>query len=115
MAQELNLLLSRLQHVEGALRDLGADDQIPPPLSLEFAGKASTAAAEGKEDDEKAQDDAEEHGMDDQDQSDEVGEVLAGGVGSLSIREDDGRTRFLGTSAGSAYYYKVCANRSELR
>lgn len=97
------------------VQNLGGE--LPPKLVLEFAGKGAIAVsggskegeAKGPENDEgptgaSMEDNAMQE--EDDDEADQV-EAIQQGVGSLSIRDEDGRTRFLGVSAGSAYYFKV--------
>lgn len=103
-------LAKRLEELEGVLKDAGIGHRIPPPLELDFRlGKGPTEDERGV-----GEDDGEvrslEGGVEGLPVAAAVGDPLEGlmdGVGSLSIRDEDGRTRFLGTSAGSAYFAAV--------
>jgi hypothetical protein len=108
----LSALARRIEELEGALREVGAPERIPAPLRLEFAGKeyirggARPDADAGAEGNTEARDEGGD-GMDEEHEEETAVEAILQGAGSLSIREQDGRTRFLGVSAGSAYYFKV--------
>lgn len=96
---EVVQLAKRLEELEGVLKDAGIGHRIPPPLDFEFTlGKGPDDHRAPPEDDPQA--DAAAPAADSLD-------GIMDGVGSLSIREEDGRTRFLGTSAGSAYFAAV--------
>ncbi|SCV72214.1 BQ2448_4908 [Microbotryum intermedium] len=106
---ELNALLKRCEDLEAALGDVGANDRIPPPLTLEFTGRnlsrnLKTTGADGEGDD-TMEDFGSPRASETHTEAAGVEAVLQG-VGSLSIREDDGRVRYLGTSAGPAYYFE---------
>lgn len=116
IAAEFSALLRRVEQLESTIRDLGAEDQIPPALNLEEATKRSTTVTKALEAEiaqprQQWSQGYEEQGSDGEDggeqaSTDAAVESVLVGVGSLSIA-DSGRTRFLGTSAGSAYYYDV--------
>lgn len=74
--------------LEAILMERGLGDLIPPPVEVGKSARSSNMDIEGLEVG------GEENG-------------LVEGVGSLTIREDDGATRFLGLSAGSAYFGSV--------
>jgi hypothetical protein len=111
----MNALVARVEELSVMVQKLGGE--LPPKLVLEFAGKGAIVSSSGgsKEGEAKEQDDGspraaslEENAMqDDEEEEEEALLALQQGVGSLSIRDEDGRTRFLGVSAGSAYYFKV--------
>ncbi|GAA5857732.1 hypothetical protein JCM1840_000888 [Sporobolomyces johnsonii] len=118
---EMTLMLRRIDDLEKMVRDLGGGDQIPPPLQLEIATRRATAFSkelEAEIEDASAEGSSETTPMEDEDEdggaTQEGGDMrsdeeklksLLVGVGSLSIA-DSGRTRFLGTSAGPAYYFE---------
>ncbi|GAA5984135.1 hypothetical protein JCM10908_006063 [Rhodotorula pacifica] len=120
LAAELTALLHRVEQLESVIIELGHPERIPPPLKLEEATKRSTTLTKELEEEITNGATAQEQGpagarerrsrnasMDEQEEeeelSDEALDAVLMGVGSLSIA-DSGRTRFLGTSAGSAYY-----------
>lgn len=84
----LTKVQKRVQELEAILIERGLGDLIPPPVEAVKKARSSNMDVEGVEDG------ADENG-------------LVEGVGSLTIREDDGATRFLGMSAGSAYFGTV--------
>lgn len=97
------------------MRDLGAEERIPPPLKLEEANKRSTTLTRELEatiderlglEDEPAEGSMLQEEVEDEKLEDDAVQKVLVGVGSLSIAES-GRTRFLGAAAGSAYYYEV--------
>ncbi|KAK4047150.1 hypothetical protein OIV83_005602 [Microbotryomycetes sp. JL201] len=129
LMNELQALNARVHALERVLTKAGLDNAIPPPLVLEFAtnpsddhdddksftnghsfsvGKAEPAGSRvnvhDKEDPENEEEVNESH---------EIDHVLAGGVGSLSINPEDGGARFLGLSAGSAYYTQQTAESTD--
>ncbi|KAM0791581.1 hypothetical protein ACM66B_006025 [Microbotryomycetes sp. NB124-2] len=121
MTNELQALNNRVQLLEQALTYAGLEQAIPPPLKLEFGaafkdghedgvGTNGTGVTKDVGKDREGQDPEDQdeyaYGEEGQMSSDEIEHALAGGVGSLSIH-DDGRARFLGLSAGSAYYHDV--------
>ncbi|GAA5870765.1 hypothetical protein JCM3774_001672 [Rhodotorula dairenensis] len=122
LAAELTALLHRVEQLESVIIELGHPERIPPPLRLEEATKRSTTLTKDLEDEiahgrgGRSQAGARPHParpvVDDEPEeeeeelSDEALDAVLIGVGSLSIA-DSGRTRFLGTSAGSAYYDPV--------
>ncbi|KPV75000.1 uncharacterized protein RHOBADRAFT_53911 [Rhodotorula graminis WP1] len=122
IAAEFSALLRRVEQLESTIRDLGAEDRIPPPLNLEEATKRSTTVtkalqAEIAQPREDSSQDYEEQGSDGEEGAEQMAgdaavESVLVGVGSLSIA-DSGRTRFLGTSAGSAYYYDENAEQDD--
>ncbi|GAA5897932.1 hypothetical protein JCM8208_003195 [Rhodotorula glutinis] len=122
IAAEFSALLRRVEQLESTIRDLGAEDRIPPPLNLEEATKRSTTVTKALEAEiaqprEYSSQDYEEQGSDGEEgagqaATDAAVESVLVGVGSLSIA-DSGRTRFLGTSAGSAYYYDENAEQDD--
>ncbi|GAA5970294.1 hypothetical protein JCM21900_001034 [Sporobolomyces salmonicolor] len=118
---EMHAMVRRIDDLEKMVRDLGGGDQIPPPLQLEIATRRATsfskeleaeiedASAEGSSEttpmeDEDEERGAAEEGRNTRPEEDKLKSLLVG-VGSLSIA-DSGRTRFLGTSAGPAYYFE---------
>lgn len=106
-AAEIAALAGRVAELELSLREVGFSDRIPPPLQLEFLSKADEG--EGGEEGFMSKDATPEFEPKETELAKTL-EVQSGlrsifeGVGSLSIREEDGKTRFLGTSAGSAYF-----------
>ena len=82
----------RAEELEAIIRAAGMADKVPAPLELGKKGKVEVPEA------------ASAH--------EEDGNLLVAGVGSLTIK-DDGTTRFLGLSAGSAYFVKVSWISSE--
>ncbi|KAL8290374.1 hypothetical protein RQP46_002632 [Phenoliferia psychrophenolica] len=101
-------LAKRLEELEGVLKDAGIGHRIPPPLELDFRvgkGPAEDERSAGEDDGPARPPDG--GGVEGLPVAAAIGDPLEGlmdGVGSLSIRDEDGRTRFLGTSAGSAYF-----------
>lgn len=113
LAAELAALLHRVELLESVIVELGHSDRIPPPLKLEEATKRSTSLTKELEERlvysggevDRHETATESHVAahePDEEEEDPLDAVLVG-VGSLSIAES-GRTRFLGTSAGAAYY-----------
>lgn len=117
---EMNALVQRIDELSTMVQKLGGS--LPPKLVLEFAGKGAIAVAGGsKEGEAKVQgngggpmgpSEGDSAMHDDEEDEEEEESLLSQGVGSLSIRDEDGRTRFLGVSAGSAYYFKVSSTCS---
>ncbi|GAA5833260.1 hypothetical protein JCM9279_001470 [Rhodotorula babjevae] len=122
IAAEFSALLRRVEQLESTIRDLGAEDRIPPALNLEEATKRSTTVTKALEAEiaqprQQWSQEYEEQGSDGEDGAEQAApdaavESVLVGVGSLSIA-DSGRTRFLGTSAGSAYYYDENAEQDD--
>lgn len=135
MQAEMSQLIARCQELTTIVRDLGGADLLPPPLTLEFVNtkltpKDSDSAGRKVALKDSKGDDGEELGIEEtqspqrsrarslikddiamdeeeQDQAQGDEEEVLEGVGSLSIRDSDGRSRYLGVSAGSALYSKV--------
>ena len=109
---EVLVLAKRLEELEGVLKDAGIGHRIPPPLDPEFLLGRGPA-----NDDEVDSRRPQMHergavvGIPPPVASGNALDGIMDGVGSLSIREEDGRTRFLGTSAGSAYFAAVSRDR----
>ncbi|SGY20619.1 BQ5605_C016g08107 [Microbotryum silenes-dioicae] len=106
---EMNALLKRCEDLEAALQDVGATDRIPSPLTLEFTGRSLNKNSNATEADGEGDDTMDDFGGSRASEThiEAAGvEAVLPGVGSLSIREDDGRVRYLGTSAGPAYYFE---------
>lgn len=115
----MNALAERVEQLSELVMELGGEERLPPLLHLEFAGKSgagAAATAEGsggdkdgakEEEDEHVASTRQEEVHMGEDEEDPIVQEMAAGVGMLSVREEDGRTRFLGTSAGSAYYFQV--------
>ncbi|KAK4702072.1 hypothetical protein P7C70_g4153, partial [Phenoliferia sp. Uapishka_3] len=107
---EVVQLAKRLEELEGVLKEAGLGLRIPPPLELEFKHlKEDGTGDEGSAKEASAMNGNAVAGPAAVDPLDGIMD----GVGSLSIREEDGRTRFLGTSAGSAYFAAGEADSSE--
>lgn len=110
LAAEVTALLHRVEHLENVITELGQQARIPPPLKLEEAVKRSTTITKALEDEIAGRRPrrTSSDGPDEENEysADEGLDAVLIGVGSLSIAES-GRTRFLGTSAGSAYYEPV--------
>ena len=142
LQSELSSLVARCDALSDIVRDLGGAHLLPPPLQLEFSGHPSQKGSTGHDsavserpssglqlptetrngDVERSNSlrksqtrfaTKEEDVMEDEDEEEATEEVLQG-VGSLSIRDEDGRTRYLGVSAGSAYYTKVSPRAIDL-
>ncbi|GAA5820480.1 hypothetical protein JCM3770_005543 [Rhodotorula araucariae] len=124
IAAEFGALLRRVDELESIVRELGAAERIPAPLNLEEATKRSTSITKALEAEiergdrgagavggaqenaaHKEDDLVDAEGEDEEEANEDAVQSVLVGIGSLSIAES-GRTRFLGTSAGSAYYYE---------
>lgn len=116
LAAELQALLRRVEQLEAVIVDLGHPERIPPPLHLEEATKRSTTVTKELEASIAGSTDASPHAQGSKHSEDDDADADAAsadedtldavllGVGSLSLEEGTGRARFLGASAGSAYY-----------
>lgn len=78
----------RAGDLETILREVGLEARLPPPLDL--AKKMALV----------------DENVNRPEGNGEL-ELLAAGVGSLSICEEDGSTRFLGTSSSASYFDNV--------
>ncbi|GAA5939390.1 uncharacterized protein JCM15063_004508 [Sporobolomyces koalae] len=111
---EFSLLLKRIEFLESVVKDLGGQDQIPPPLQLQHALKRTTPLSKEVEaeietasagplphDSEATSDDG---GAQDDEHPADTLEKLVIGVGSLRIGSNESG-RYLGASGSPAYHF----------